>query len=85
MDCKDKFSIRDNEKEIDVLELEMVEYGGFDYGNGHALVLKSKKYHTENLFDARYDVRFSDEKSFHENSYEFVRDYVRKELEVIKM
>lgn len=81
---KDVFIIKEKGKKIDELTLELIKSGGFDYGNRNALVLTSKEYHTENLFDARYDARFDNEKTFHENSYEFVRGWVRKELEVIK-
>lgn len=81
---KDVFTIKENGKEIDKITLELIKSGGFEYGNGNSIVLTSEKYQTENLFDARYDSRFDNEEEFHKNSYEFVRGWVRKELEVIK-
>lgn len=82
---KDEFIIKENDKEIDRMTLELIKSGGFDYGNQNAIVLSSKKYKTKNLFDARYDNRFDNEETFHKHSYEFVRDYVRKDLEVEKV
>lgn len=82
---KDEFKIKENGKEIDRMTLELIKSGGFDYGNQHSLVLTSEKYKTENLFDARYDSRFDNEETFHKYSYEFVRDYIRKDFEVEKI
>lgn len=81
---KDEFKVKENGKEIDIITLELIKSGGFDYGNKNALVLTSKEYKTENLFDVRYDSRFDNEETFHKYSYEFVRDYVRKDLEIEK-
>jgi hypothetical protein len=85
-EVKDRFRILENGNEIDILTLELVKNkGGFDYGNGNSIVLTSEKYNNENLFDARYDGRFNNEKLFHKNSIEFIKQYVRKDLEIIKI
>ena len=56
--------------------LHLVPHGGFDYGNGHALVLDRHAYTGEECFDARYDPRFANADSFNENAYDFIRNIV---------
>lgn len=58
--------------------LEMVESGGFGYGNHHALVYStSYPGSMEQLFDARYDNRFNTVESFEKNAQAFVRGMIR--------
>ena len=63
------------------LSLELIKSDS-PYGNGHYLVLTDGG--NENLFDARYDGRFTNESTFRENAYSFVRDYVRPSCGVSK-
>ena len=56
------------------ITLHLVPHGGFDYGNGHALILNRHDGSWEHGFDARYDKRFSTVESFNKYAYEFVRD-----------
>ena len=54
--------------------LHLVPHGGFDYGNGHALILNRHSGDWDHCFDARYDKRFATVESFNKFAYEFVRD-----------
>lgn len=66
------------------LTLEMFDLGGFDYGNKHGLAMNIEG-EDERIFDVRYDQRFVNEKKFRKNAYEFVREWIRKDYEVIKV
>lgn len=84
------FFTADNGKgEIYRIELQLVPHGGFDYGNGNALIYKvqdavgGKKF-MDRGFDARYDSRFNNAESFRKHAYEFVRDQIRDEFTVVE-
>ncbi len=80
----EKFKIIKEDKTEGEITLELLENASESgYGNGNYLMLMDNG--NENLFDARYDRRFDNEKSFRENAYQFVRDYVRPSCGVIKM
>lgn len=71
-----EFFVAKDGDEVYNIELQLVPHGGFDYGNGHSVVLKWNDDGIDQCFDARYDKRFWDEESFHKYSYEFVRSEV---------
>lgn len=52
----------------------LVEHGGFDYGNGHAIVIWEDGF-SETLLDARYDGRFSTKEGFYQHIMEVFKDY----------
>lgn len=53
----------------------LTEHGGFDYGNGHALYIRYNEGHYEpELWDARYDPRFSTVDSFNTHVLEFLKE-----------
>ena len=62
--------------------LHLVPHGGFDYGNGHALILNRHDGSWEECYDARYDKRFSSVDGFNRYAYEFIRDNVSTEFTV---
>ena len=65
--------IAKNGNEVYRYTLHLVPYGGFNYGNGKALVL-NRGAGSDQCFDARYDKRFNSVESFEKNAYEFVRN-----------
>lgn len=62
------------------LTLTLEPHGGFDYGNGHIIALDRHDGSWIHSWDARYDSRFNDEKSFYENALEFVKGECREDL-----
>ena len=75
--CRKYFYVIDEEGKKHKLRLDMIESGAFDYGNKHSLVLTDMETKQEELFDARYDVRFNDEEDFYKNAEEFIKQYAR--------
>lgn len=57
------------------ITVELTESGAFQYGNGHAVVIKYNegRYEPE-LWDSRYDKRFNTVESFNKHVYEFLRE-----------
>ncbi|MCR5566015.1 MAG: hypothetical protein K6F61_04125 [Clostridiales bacterium] len=62
--------------------LHLVPHGGFEYGNGHALILNRHDGSWEDCFDARYDNRFATVDSFNKFAYEFIREQTSDEFTV---
>ena len=59
-----------------IVEAKLVEHGGFDYGNGHSIVLKEDDVEfSEILLDARYDGRFNTVEKFFTHIIEVMKDW----------
>ena len=80
----EKFNVTTEDGEIINTTLELVNSGGFDYGNGHSLILTQEGIN-KNIYDARYDRRFDNEQSFRKYALEFVKENVRDTCKVEKL
>ena len=79
----EKYKVTTEDGEVINTTLELVNNGGFDYGNGHSLILTQEGIN-KNIFDARYDRRFDNEESFRKYALEFVKENVRDTCKIEK-
>nr|WP_297765685.1 hypothetical protein [uncultured Butyrivibrio sp.] len=79
----ERFKVTTEDGKVINMTLELAEHGGFEYGNGHSLILTEVGLN-ESIFDARYDERFDTEESFRKHALEFVKEHVRSTCVVEK-
>lgn len=77
----ERYKVTTEDGKVIDMTLELTDHGGFDYGNGHSLILTEVGIN-ESIFDARYDKRFDNEESFRKNALKFVREHVRSTCKV---
>ncbi len=80
----ERYKVTTEDGEAINMTLELTEHGGFEYGNGHSLILTQVGLN-ESIFDARYDERFDTEERFRKHALEFVKEHVRSTCLVEKV